>query len=350
MAKMKRLILFISLVLPVNIAFSQSIEETLSYLSSDAATEYSQPAITAFGSNMSSGWFTGLPPASNVGFHARLRFVGVGSLFTDDVRRFSTTGQFQYTSQQADDILIASGLNPSIIPNYNEIKNELLDQIWEVKIDGPTITGSANEVVTVEFPGTTIQGVTVNPYVVELTDVRGFLNNSDMLSTPALQLDIHGFVGTGVSIRYFSGVNIGNLGKIDVWGAGFVHNINYWFEDPVPIDIGFGYYLQRFDIGNSFKNTASQLGIYISKSIGSIVSIVPYAGLTYETSKSNLDYDYRFDTPTGPQVVNLTIDYKGEDLVGLTVGTTIIFPVISLNFDFKVAQSQTGTIGIGIGF
>ncbi len=330
--------------------FPQSIEETLSYLSSDAATEYSQPAITAFGSNMSSGWFTGLPPTSTVGFHARLRFVGVGSLFTDDVRRFSTTGQFQYTSQQADDILIASGLEPSTIPNYDAIKNELLNQVWDVRIGGPTITGSANEVVTVEFPGTIIQGVVINPYLAELNDVNGFLNNSDMLTTPAIQLDLSGFVGTGISVRYFSGVNIGNLGKINVWGAGFVHNINYWFEDPIPIDIGFGYYLQSFDVGDSFKNTASQLGLYISKSIGTVISIVPYAGLTYESSKSKLDYDYRFDTPAGPQVVNLSIDYKGEDLVGLTIGTTIIFPVISLNFDFKVAQSQTGTIGIGFGF
>jgi hypothetical protein len=350
MAKLKKLLLIICFLSTAGGIFPQSIEETLSNLSSDAATEYSQPAVTAFGSNMSSGWFTGLPPTSTVGFHARLRFVGVGSLFTDDVRRFSTTVQFQYTSQQADDILIASGLNPSTIPNYNEIKNELLDKVWEAKVSGPTITGSANEYVTVEFPGTTIQGVTINPYLVELRDVVGFLNNSDMLPTPALQLDLSGFVGTGVSVRYFTGVNISNLGKINVWGVGFVHNINYWFEDPIPIDIGFGYYLQRFDIGESFKNTASQLGLYISKSIGSIVSIVPYAGLTYESSKSRLDYDYKFDTPDGTKEVNLSIDYQSEDLVGLTFGTTIIFPVISLNFDYKVAQSQTGTIGIGFGF
>jgi hypothetical protein len=349
MAKMKKLLIIICLLFPAGGIFPQSIEETLSYLSSDAATEYSQPAVTAFGSNMSSGWFTGLPPASTIGFHARLRFVGVGSLFTDDVRRFSTTGRFHFTADQVDEILQASQISSSL-PEYSVIKENLLEEQQEVIIEGPTITGSANEVVTVRFPGTAIQGFTINPYVVELTGVRGFLNNSDMLPTPAVQLDLSGFVGTGISVRYFTGVNIGNLGKINVWGAGFVHNINFWFEDPIPIDIGFGYYLQRFDIGDSFKNTASQLGLYISKSIGSIVSIVPYAGLTYESSKSKLDYDYRFDTPAGQQTVNLSIDYEGEDLVGLTAGATIIFPVISLNFDYKVAQSQTGTIGIGFGF
>ncbi len=350
MAKTRIILTVLFFILPSISILGQSIEQTLSYLSSDAATEYSQPAVTAFGSNMSSGWFTGLPPTSAVGFHVRLRFVGVGSLFSDDVRRFSSTGQFQYTSQQADDIMIASGLDPSIVPNYNNIKNELLNRIWEVKFNGPTITGSANEFVKVEFPGTTIQGVTINPYVVELSDVRGFLNNSDLFSTPAVQLDVSGFIGTGVSVRYFSGVNVSNLGKINVLGAGVVHNINFWFEDPIPIDVGFGYYFQRFDIGDSFKNDASQFGLYMSKTIGSVVSIVPYAGLTYESSKSELKYNYKFDTPAGAQEINLLIDYEREEYVGLTDGTTIIFPVISLNFDYKVAQAQTGTIGIGFGF
>lgn len=350
MSVFKKQLMFLCLLLPVGFSHSQSIDETLSYLSSDAATEYSQPAVTAFGSNMGSGWFTGLPPAATLDFHARLRFVGVGSFYNDEVRRFSTTGVFQYTSEQADEILSASGINPASFPNYDDIKNELLNQQWEVKFEGPTIIGSGDEFVSIEFPGTNIQGVTVDPYKAELTDVRGFLNNSTMLPTPALQLDLFGFAGTGISIRYFTGVDISNLGEMKVWGAGLVHNINYWFSDPVPIDIGFGYYYQQFDIGDAFKNIASQAGLYISKSLGSVVSVVPYAGVTYETSKSKLDYNYKFDTPTGPQEINLSVDYKEENLVGLTIGTTINLPVLSLNFDYKFAQSQTGTIGIGFGF
>jgi hypothetical protein len=350
MSLLKRQFIFLFLLIPYGFSHPQTIDETLSYLSSDAATEYSQPAVTAFGSNMSSGWFTGLPSASAIDFHARLRIVGVGSFYNDEIRRFSAAGKFMYTSEQADQILSASGIDPALFPNYNEIKNELLNREWEVKFEGPTIIGSGDEFVTIEFPGTEIQGVTINPYIVELNDVSGFLNNSNLLPTPALQLDLFGFVGTGISIRYFTGVDISNLGKMNVWGAGLVHNINYWFSDPIPIDIGFGYYYQQFDIGDAFKNTASQLGLFISKSLGSVVSVVPYAGVTYETSKSRLDYNYRFDTPAGPREVNLSIDYKEENLVGLTIGTTLNLPVLSLNFDYKFAQSQTGTIGIGFGF
>jgi len=63
---------------------------------------------------MNSGWFTGLPSSSN-DIHAKLRFVGVGSFFTDDLRRFSYVGNLRLTSPQVDEILISSGYDPSTI-------------------------------------------------------------------------------------------------------------------------------------------------------------------------------------------------------------------------------------------
>lgn len=111
--------------------YSQSIAETLSNLSSDAVLKYSEPVISAFGSSMNSGWFTGLPSSTN-GFHAKLRFVGVGSFFSDDLRTFNHTGNLRLTSAQVDEILISSGYNPNTIPNYESVKNEILSRDWEV--------------------------------------------------------------------------------------------------------------------------------------------------------------------------------------------------------------------------
>jgi len=344
-------IIFMMISFFAGFTYSQSIDETLSNLSTDAVTKYSQPVISAFGSNMTSGWFSGLPDPYLLGFHVNVRFVGVGSLFANDSRRFSTTGQFRFTSEQADEILNESGIDPSEYPNYNEIKNDLLGQVWEVNIEGPTITGSADENVMVEFPGGEIDGYNIQPYSVALTEARGYLNNSSFLATPAIQLDLSGFAGTSVSLRYFTGVDISSLGDIDVFGAGFSHNLNFWFrDDPLPLDIGVGFYFQKFDVGNNFTNTATQTGVYISKKVGAIISFIPYVGLTYETSNSKLDYQYRFDTPAGEQTNTILVDFKGDNAIGLTLGSTIKFPVLSLNFDYKIANSQTGTIGIGFGF
>lgn len=329
--------------------FPQSIGETLSNLSSDAVLKYSEPVIDAFGSSMNSGWFTGLPSSSN-GIHAKLRFVGVGSFFTDDLRTFSHTGNLRLTSSQVDEILYSSGYDPNTIPDYESIKNEILSRDWEVLFNGPTITGNYDEFLKVDFPTAEIQGYTIDQYTLELTDVRGYLNNIDVMPSPALQFDLGSFIGTGVSVRYFRGINLQDLGIVSVWGTGLIHNLNYWFDDPLPLEIGFGYYFQSFKVGDIFTNTASQYGMFISKRIGGRISIEPYAGLTYETSRSEINYKYEFDSPAGRQELQLNIDYNGDQTVNLALGTSINLSIFVLNFDYKFGGTNTGTVGVGFGF
>jgi len=329
--------------------FPQSIGETLSNLSSDAVVKYSEPVIGAFGSSMNSGWFTGLPASSN-GIHAKLRFVGVGSFFSDDLRTFSHTGSLRLTSAQVDEILFSSGYDPNTIPNYESVKNEILSRDWEVSFNGPTITGNYDDYLKVDFPSAEIQGYTIEQYTLELTDVRGYLNNIDVMPSPAMQLDLGSIIGTSVSVRYFRGINLSDLGIVNIWGGGAIHNLNYWFDDSLPIEIGFGYYFQSFKVGDIFKNTASQYGLFLSKKIGGRISIEPYAGLTYETSRSEIDYKYQFDGPAGRQELELNIDYNGDQTVNLAVGTSINLSIFVVNFDYKFGGTNTGTVGVGFGF
>jgi hypothetical protein len=340
---------FLFLITIVSSSFSQSIEETLSNISSGAVIKYTEPVIDAFGSSMNSGWFTGLPSSSN-GIHAKVRVVGIGSFFSNNLRTFTYNGDLRLTSQQVDEILNASGINPGIIPNYEEIKNEMLSRDWEVNFSGPTITGNKNDHLVVQFPGAVISGQNINGYAFELEDVRGYLDNLELLPSPALQLDVGSVMGTGVSVRYFRGINLYDLGIVDVWGAGIVHNFNYWFENPIPIDIGVGYYFQSFKVGDIFRNTASQYGIFVSKKIGSRISIQPYCGLTYETSRSEINYVYQFDSPVGTQKLNLNINYTGESSANLMIGSSINLSLFMINFDYKFGGTNTGTVGVGFGF
>jgi hypothetical protein len=336
------------LLLPSNI-HSQTIAETLSNLSSDAVLKYSEPVISAFGSSMNSGWFTGLPASTN-GIHAKLRFVGVGSFFSDDLRTFNHTGNLRLTSEQVDEILISSGYDPSNIPDYESIKAEILSRDWEVLFNGPTITGNYDEHLKVDFPTAEVQGYTIDQYTLELEDVRGYLDDIDVMPSPALQFDLGSFIGTGVSVRYFRGINLQDLGIVNIWGAGFTHNLNYWFAEALPIEIGFGYYFQNFKVGDIFKNAASQFGLFISKRIGGRISIEPYASLTYENSRSEINYNYEFDSPAGRQELQLNIDYNGDQTVNLAIGTSINLSIFLVNFDYKFGGTNTGTVGVGFGF
>ncbi|MFI5406752.1 MAG: DUF6588 family protein, partial [Nitrososphaerales archaeon] len=346
--KTTTLILFV-ILLSSSRSIPQSIGETLSNLSSNAVLKYSEPVISAFGSSMNSGWFTGLPSAEN-GVHAKLRFVAVGSFFSDDYRRFNYVGNLNLTSSQVDEILISSGYDPNTIPDYESIKNEILSRSWEVNFDGPTIIGRLDEHLQVQFPGAQIQGHNIESYTLEVTDVKGYLNNIEIMPSPALQFDLGSVIGTGVSVRYFRGINLYDLGVVNVWGGGIIHNFNFWFEDPLPIDIGFGYYFQNFKVGNVFTNNASQYGLFLSKRIGSRISIEPYAGLTYETSRSTIDYRYEFDSPAGQQELLLHIDYAGDNSVNFTLGTSINLSIFLINFDYKFGATNTGTVGVGFGF
>lgn len=340
---------FIIIVLPAKVN-SQSISEILSNLSSDAATEYVKPGVTSFGANMTGGWFSGVPSATIAGIHAKIRLIAVGSFFSNDQKRFATEGRFRYNFLQVDEILEASGFAPSNTPEYEQIKNELLSQEWIVKFDGPTIIGGSNDYLHVEFPGYEYNGETIGSFDQTVTEVNGFLDGISFLPNPAIQLDVGTVAGTNFSFRYFPEIDFKNLGKTYLWGLGLLHNPGLWFEEPLPIDLSIGFYYQNMKVGDVFKNNAYSVGLYISKELGMIISFEPYAGLTYESSETNVHYTFNYDTPVGPVNTNLDIDLEGENVVGFVLGGNLNLAVFSINFDFKFAEISTMSAGIGFGF
>jgi len=349
--KLKHLLIILAFILTLtNLSRSQTLEETLSNLSEDAGIAYVGPIISAFGSNMNSGWVNGVPSASILGLDIQIRLIAVGSFFNDDDKTFVTHGRFLFTSEQADDILQASGIDPGTIPNYDAVKAEILSQPWSVDIGGPTIIGSHNEDVKIIFPGAEIQGVTIDSTITTLSGASGFLDGISVFPTPAIQLNVGSIAGTNVSFRYFPNVNIGDVGEAGLWGLGILHNIGFWFSNPLPIEIGLGYFYQDLDIGTVFQNKSNMFGIYASKTFGMIISFEPYVGLTYETSRTTMQYTYYFDTPLGQQSQSIDVDLDGENSVGLTIGAQLNLPIVSLNVDYKIAKIKTLTAGINLGF
>ena len=348
---MKRLLILLALILTItNFTRSQSLEETLSHLSQDAGIAYVDPIISAFGSNMNGGWVNGVPSASILGLNFQVRLIAVGSFFNDDKKTFLSTAEFWFSSDNADDILLSSGINPGNTPNYDAVKAEILSQSWSVDIGGPTIIGSSDENVQIIFPGAVIQGDTIASTITTLKDVDGFLDGISIFPTPAIQLDVGSIAGTRVSFRYFPTVDIGDVGKTGLWGLGILHNIGFWFPNPIPVDIGLGYFYQDLDIGTVFKNSSNMFGIYASKTFGMIVSFEPYVGLTYETSRTEMHYTFYFDTPLGQQSQSIDVDLDGENTVGFTIGAQLNLPVVSLNVDYKIAKIKTLTAGLNLGF
>ncbi len=330
---------------------SQDLEETLSNLSSSAGQAYLEPVSNAFGSNLNSGWYSGLPQPVKQGFTLKVKVVAIGSFFSDDDRTFTADGTFRFTSSQADEILINStSLQPGTT-QYDAVKDEMLNRDWSVGFAGPTVVGSEDEFLEVSFPGATIQGQSIAQYDLVVDEVKGFLDDLSILPQAAVQANLGTVLGTNVALRWFPEIDIQDLGKFKMFGFGFVHNFNTWFPNPLPVDIGVGFYSQTLDVGDVFESTSTQFGAYFSKTFGkAAVKFTPYLAITTETAETKIKYDYTFDTPAGRQNAKINFELEGENSAAATVGFNLRLAVIDLIFDYKAAKSSTVSGAIAIGF
>jgi len=331
-------------------AQGDDINNTLSNLSTSAAIPYVNPVISAFGSNLNSGWVSKLPANTMGSFNLDLKIAGMGSFLEENEKTFSTSGAFRFTSSQADQI-VAGILNPI---DRADIKNQILSKDFNVTINGPTIIGKEADNVKVIFAE---QSFTANGNIYNvpaqtfaLTDVKGFLDELSIMPTAAVQLGIGTFAGTNFMLRWLPDIDIKNLGKFSFWGVGALHNPAVWFDGEMPFDLAFGGFYQKLTVGTIFETEASQFGIYIGKQLGSIIAFTPYMGVTTEFSTTTINYDYEFDTPTGTTKSNINFELEGKNTVGFTVGASFKLAILNLNVDYKISEIKTLSAGLNFGF
>jgi len=353
MFKGKLLILWMLLIISPIAVQAQSFDETIANLSTAAAQKYIEPAMTAFGSNLNSGWVNQVPSSKLFGFDLNIKLVGMGTFLNDKPKTFTSSGSFRFTSDQADHILANSGVSSSH-PSYASAKAELLSKNWNVNFAGPTIIGKDNESLKITFPGGTVSGLTIQPFTESVGDVKGLLNELTILPTGVPQVTIGTIFGTQVSFRYLPSIDLDKLGKLTFSGFGIIHNPASWLNVPLPVDIGLGYFTQKLKVGTIVETTASQYGIFVSKTIGAIIAIVPYAGFTIETSKTSISYDFEYNTMVNGAPVNakdrINFDIEGENSSSILVGATIKLSVLNLNVDYKMAKYNTLSAGVSFGF
>ena len=350
----------LSVILILGLVFSssfkaQSLDETLSKLSSTVGKAYVKPVISAFGSNLNSGWVSQIPSATMLGFHLDLKIVAMGSFFPNDVKNFSASDKFYFDNNQIDAILRNSGYSPGT-QSYTAIYNAMQNRAFDVNFSGPTIVGKKSDYLKILFPSQTItasgQSYTVNSKQIDITEVKGYLDEIPALPTAAAQLTVGTVFGTNIAVRYLPDVDIKDLGKFSYFGAGFVHNFGIWFPNPLPLDIAIGFFTQKLKVGSIFESTASQYGIYASKTFGFIISITPYVGLTTETSKTTVSYDYTSNqTLNGvPVKAHVSVDMEGENKSSAVVGFNLHLGIVNINADYKLAKTKTASAGISFGF
>ncbi len=333
---------------------SSDLQSTLGKLASSAAKGYVAPIVSGFGADLNSGWVHRTPSAVKLSFDLEIGVVAMGSFFTNPNKSFNVSAPYNFDYNSADRILPASYTGAF----RDSVRQQIMNIPFTVSISGPTIVGTKTDSISVSFSGGTAtvnyqgrqQSVTVNPIVIN-TGVSGYLENLPALPMGAPQITLGTVFGTSLAFRFLPSVALDSkLGRLSYFGFGLQHNPAIWFNTALPVDLSASFFTQTLKVGSIFKSTASDFGIFASKRFGpGAVNVTPYVGLSLETSKMTVSYNFETTGPDGrPITTPVSFDLKGENSTRLTAGLSIKLLFIDLSADYSFAKYSTASLGVGI--
>lgn len=298
---MRKGIIFAVLVLLASPLAAQ-IEDNLKMYTGANATGYFGPVVTAISTSLNTSLYhTAYIPKN--GLVLKLEVPVMGMIFSDDDKTFNAVTEGAFSPQQTVEVPTVVGSGQSV-----------------------TVGGDAGSSYT--FPG-------------------GLDLNSFALTVP--QLRIGAVQGTEAIIRFIA-FRIGDtdLGNLNLFGLGIRHSISQYFGPTPPVDVAASFIWQRFKLGEnesggdlSLTNTYS-LGIQVSTRYAKF--IVPYTGLSYDSYKTDVEYEY--EELGQPEEIKL--DFTGDTLHWV-IGLTIDFYNIHFFGEYNVASQNSFGFGLGFG-
>ncbi len=361
---LRKFLLLILLVL-VSISFlpASDSEETLESLSEDAARSYVNPMVSAFGSDMNTGWFHQVPQGLKSAWSFQVGLVAMGTLFIEDDKFFDVTGKFSFTRAQAEELAQDFAGEPF----FNELVNQIMRQEFELDISGPTVIGPSYDEadpetsISVNFEQQTItftyQGETMQrelPAQSVKVPFGGLLEDYPVMPLAAPQLTIGTLYGTQASIRYLPSIDsIQEIGTISYMGYGLQHNPAVWFTEPLPFDIAVAYFAQKLEIGSLVEADAHSYGINVAKTFGGkMIHITPYLGFSIEKSKMRFRYDYETGSTSDqiPDIIHIDFNVDGKNKNRFTTGLSFRLGLLNFNADVNFAKYPSASAGMMLNF
>ena len=278
---------------------------------------YLEPFGKMVGSSLNGGWYQAAKPHKLFGFNITL--MTSATLSPVDARSFDVS---------------KLGLDKL------ELKNPA-DKM------SPTIAGAMNDGPTVQF--TDMSGAEF-----KLPQGAGLI----IMPVPFLQASIGLPFSTEVSVRLLPAMDLGQFGKLNMWGVGVKNQFKDFIPGlkAVPIDLsimlGYTQFTYNYDIDasqnqNLFLDASGFTGrILVGKSIP-FLSV--YAGLGYSTANTSIglkgDYEVGSNNYTDPFV----LDYL-QNSFSANVGLRLRFGVFSLHADYTLGEYSVFAGGLGISF
>ena len=354
------LLLLFTIIFAFNSFTQENLQTTLQKLSKDAAIVYVNPTVSAFGSDLNSGWVHRVPKASIFGIDIEFGIVAMGTFFGNNNKTFSTSGTFRFSRAEAQKIVL--GINPNMPQSIQDnLINQIVTQDINVGISGPTIVGSRKDSVKIAIQKLTVSNGN-QTYVLDgksvAIPVTGYLEEIPALPLFAPQLTIGTLYGSSISIRYVPSMKLSDkFGNFSYFGIGVQHNPAMWLPFPLPLEVSIGLFTQTMKLGDVFQSSATTFGIFGSKTFGpGAFNVTPYVGFSYESSSSDVSYDYNIEiavpgvtgTVTTPQ--HISFNLVGENSARMIIGAAFKLGFVSLNVDYNIAKYSAVSAGFGFIF
>ena len=186
--------------------------------------------------------------------------------------------------------------------------------------------------------------------------------NIPIIPLPMLQGGIGLIKGTELDFRYMPELQIGNAGKVGLFGIGLKHDILQWVPivDKIPIDLSIqaGYTKLSSEIRlidptvtispqANLGVSATTVNLILSKKL---LMFTPYLGLGYNSTQTTFNVQGNYNVAgLAIDVSDLTeIDFGSNNNFRANIGFRFNITVLALQANYTFSEYPTATIGAGI--
>ena len=356
----KILTIFFTLILTLTLVGTAAggFQEELKKMAEENAKGYIGPFCTGFGTAMNSGLYHTAKAHSTLGFDLSFKFMWVtvpdkslkydffipDSMTIENLPASLGLPNNQMRVRTANiypaerDVPTAFGDKDGtkLTPNPTNVENEIIASLRQadpnIDIDALKTSGVFSQLTNI-VPEYTVKGIGFS-YV--------------PLFMPQLSVGL--IKDTEFMFRFFPKMKVNkDIGEIGFLGIGIKHGIDQWIPVPMfPFNITAQYIWQKLEVGDDLLSTTnSAFNIHASKKLGIGVSVTPYLGLGFESSKISVKYEI---TGTGTNLDGTPVDFEldGDNNFRTTLGFRVGLPVVTINADYSIGEYNTISFGLGL--
>jgi hypothetical protein len=285
-----------------------NLDDLLEQVGEQYAQSYIAPLVHGWGANQNSGLFhTAAIPRSRLTLSIGLKFMGT---------RLNEDDQVFRRVLEVDDI-------GEYFPGYGGRGT--------IVLEGPTVVGDSDTMGR-------MTGYVNGLPVVSMETIEGLVNTR-WIPLAAPELQVGGFHGLKVSLRWLPEITIGDFGKTKYMGWGLQWNPGFLLP-PLPVDVMVGFFRQEINLGTVVETTANSVFVAASKNFA-LATL--YGGLAAESSTMKVSYTEQDSD------VDVEFEMDGDMSARLTLGATFNLGA-KLNVEMGVGNLTVYTAGLMFGF